>query len=120
MLKRLLKRKISKKIRSLRKKYKKTKKKLKNFLYLSKRKSKMGCNCGKSKKGTGDFVITDPDTRMFLCRQCPESRETSLVGLTCGRLAMPEYFDDGKQKNCGCILKLKTAMKKQRCPQGKW
>ena len=119
-MKRLLKRKISKKIRRLRKKYKNTKKKLKNFLYLSKRKSKMGCNCNKSKKADGNIIVTDPATRMFLCDLCAYSVETKIVGLTCGKLARPEYDDKGNELTCGCILNLKTKLKKARCPQGKW
>jgi len=80
----------------------------------------MGCNCGKSKKHAGDIVITDPESRMFLCRQCSYSKENSVTGLTCGTILMPTYDDNGKQLTCGCILKLKTKLKKQRCPQGKW
>ena len=80
----------------------------------------MGCNCGKSKKSPGNIVITDPDTRMMVCKMCPYSNDTALVGLVCGKLARPEHYEDGKEKTCGCILKLKTKLKKQRCPQGKW
>ena len=80
----------------------------------------MGCNCGKSKKHAGQIVITDPESRMFLCRQCRYSKENSITGLTCGTILKPTWDDNKKQLTCGCILKLKTKLKKQRCPQGKW
>tara|TARA_B100002019_G_C21005226_1_gene467266 strand:- start:400 stop:624 length:225 start_codon:yes stop_codon:yes gene_type:complete len=58
--------------------------------------------------------------RMMICRACPFSRETTGVGLTCGKLLRPEYDQYGNQLTCGCILKAKTALKNQRCPQNKW
>jgi|TARA_R110002074_G_scaffold199854_1_gene367672 hypothetical protein len=119
-MKRLLIKKFFKKIRKLRKIIKKIKKKFVKFLYLSKRKNNMGCNCGKSKKANGEVIITDVETRLFMCDICPYSVETPIVGITCGKLARPEYDDKGKELTCGCILKLKTKLKKARCPQGKW
>jgi len=74
----------------------------------------MGCNCGKSKKAEGKIIITDSKTRMMLCEMCPNSTKNSIVGLVCGKLAQPT------DKTCGCILKLKTKLRNQRCPQGKW
>jgi hypothetical protein len=80
----------------------------------------MGCNCGKSKKHDGTLSISDPKTRMWLCKVCPYSIDTPVIGLTCGKLLKPEYDENGKQLTCGCILTLKTKLKKTRCPQGKW
>tara|TARA_R110001583_G_scaffold3293_40_gene21442 strand:- start:2400 stop:2642 length:243 start_codon:yes stop_codon:yes gene_type:complete len=80
----------------------------------------MGCNCGKSKKGSGLVIIKDYDSRMFICKQCPYSRENKITGLTCGKLLKPTYDDNDNQLTCGCILKLKAKLKAQRCPQGKW
>jgi len=74
----------------------------------------MGCNCGKSNKGKGNIIITDEATRMMVCKMCPEINKVSVVGYVCGKLAQPT------ENTCGCILKLKTKLKKQRCPQGKW
>jgi len=74
----------------------------------------MGCNCGKSKKSEGTIVITDASTRMVICKLCTESNDNSALGLICGKLAQPT------DKTCGCILKLKTKLRNQRCPQGKW
>ena len=48
---------------------------------------------------------------MFICKLCPESKHNSVVGLTCGNLLVPEKFENGKEKNCGCILRLKTKLK---------
>jgi|TARA_R110000744_G_scaffold105586_1_gene201756 hypothetical protein len=119
-MKRLLIKKLFKKVRKLRKIIKNTKKKLVRLLYLSTRKDTMGCNCGKSKKSSGEIIITDPTTRLFMCDICTYSISTPIVGLTCGKLARPEYDSSGKEITCGCILNLKTKLKKARCPQGKW
>lgn len=54
--------------------------------------------------------------RMKICKACPSSVQTWGVGLTCGTFGRPSKA----KKTCGCILKAKTAMKNQRCPQGKW
>tara|TARA_R100001015_G_C4607068_1_gene162166 strand:+ start:901 stop:1143 length:243 start_codon:yes stop_codon:yes gene_type:complete len=80
----------------------------------------MGCNCGKSKKHAGETVITDSEARIFICKHCEYSKENSVTGLTCGTILKPTWDDDGNQLTCGCILKLKTKLRKQRCPQGKW
>jgi len=80
----------------------------------------MGCNCGKSKKSEGNIVIRDKEARMFICQSCKDSVTNSITGLTCGTLLKPTYDENKKQLTCGCILKLKTALKVQRCPQGKW
>jgi len=85
-----------------------------SVLYLFKRRIQMGCNCGKSKKSEGKIIITDPATRMLMCKVCPQSNKTAIVGLVCGKLAQPT------ENTCGCILKLKTQLRNQRCPQGKW
>jgi hypothetical protein len=87
-----------------------------SVLYLLKRRIQMGCNCGKSKKAEGNIIITDSATRMMMCKVCPESNEVAVVGLVCGKLAKPTT----KPATCGCILKLKTKLRNQRCPQGKW
>jgi hypothetical protein len=114
-----MKRLFRKKLKKLQKKYKNTKKKLSLFLYLSKRRNCMGCNCAKNKGHIGkrgkDVIISDPSARMFLCSMCPSSIENRIVGLTCGKLARPV-----KNETCGCILNIKTKLKDQRCPQGKW
>ena len=78
----------------------------------------MGCNCGKG--GSGTVIINDPAARMAICRKCPSSKLTPLVGLTCGTLLRPVKDDNGNEIECGCILNLKTKIKNQRCPQGKW
>ena len=57
----------------------------------------MGCNCGKSKKGAGLVVIKDYESRMFICRQCPYSKDNKITGLTCGTLLKPTYDEDKKQ-----------------------
>jgi len=80
----------------------------------------MGCNCGKSKKASGQVVITDTESRMFICKHCSYSKENVVTGLTCGTILKPTWDENKNQLTCGCILKLKTKMKKQRCPQGKW
>jgi hypothetical protein len=112
-----MKRLFRKKLRKYRNKFRVFKKKLYLFLYLSKRRKCMGCNCGKKRisKRSKDVIITDPEARMFLCSMCPSSIENRLIGLTCGKLARPV-----KNETCGCILNLKTKLKEQRCPQGKW
>jgi len=74
----------------------------------------MGCNCGQSKKSKGDIVITDQATRMMICKMCPQVTKSKVVGYVCGKLAQPT------ENTCGCILKLKTNLKSQRCPQRKW
>ena len=108
-----------KKLRKLQKKIRLIWKKLSIFLYLSKKRNCMGCNCAKNRGHIGkrgkDTVITDPEARMFLCSMCPSSIDNTLIGLTCGKLARPV-----KGKTCGCILNLKTKLKDSRCPQGKW
>ena len=88
--------------------------KLVAVLYLLKRRILMGCNCGQSQKAKGNIVITDPATRIVICKMCPQVSRNSVVGLVCGKLAQPT------ENTCGCILKLKTKLKRQRCPQGKW
>jgi hypothetical protein len=80
----------------------------------------MGCNCGKSKKHAGQTVITDSEARMFICQHCPYSKDNKVTGLTCGTLLNPTHDEDGNQLTCGCILKLKTKLRNQKCPQGKW
>tara|TARA_Y100000592_G_scaffold39085_1_gene62037 strand:- start:434 stop:763 length:330 start_codon:yes stop_codon:yes gene_type:complete len=88
--------------------------KLVAVLYLLKRRILMGCNCGKSKKSQGKIIITDASTRIMICKMCPQVNKLPAVGLVCGKLAQPT------DNTCGCILKLKTKLKRQRCPQGKW
>ena len=40
--------------------------------------------------------------------------------MTCGTLLRPEYDVNGNQLTCGCILKAKTLLDGQQCPQNKW
>ena len=63
--------------------------------------------------------LTQQD-RLNICYRCPYSKETFGVGLTCGTLLKPEYDRQGRQLTCGCILKAKTALRNQSCPQNKW
>ena len=58
--------------------------------------------------------------RLAICSQCPFVRQTMGVGLTCGTLLKPEYDRFGRKLTCGCILKAKTALPNQHCPQNKW
>ena len=58
--------------------------------------------------------------RLNICSRCPFSKQTFGVGLTCGTLLRPEYDRNGRQLTCGCILKAKTALRNQHCPQNKW
>ena len=88
--------------------------KLVAVLYLLKRRILMGCNCGKSKKSQGNIIVTDAATRIMICKMCPQVNKLPAIGLVCGKLAQPT------ENTCGCILKLKTKLKRQRCPQGKW
>tara|TARA_R100001129_G_C5257013_1_gene230008 strand:+ start:36 stop:374 length:339 start_codon:yes stop_codon:yes gene_type:complete len=88
--------------------------KLVAVLYLLKRRILMGCNCGKSNKSQGNIIITDSATRLMICKMCPQVNKVKALGYICGKLAQPT------DKTCGCILKLKTKLKGQRCPQGKW
>jgi hypothetical protein len=88
--------------------------KLVAVLYLLKRRILMGCNCGKSKKSQGNIIVPDAATRIMICKMCPQVNKLPAVGLVCGKLAQPT------ENTCGCILKLKTKLKRQRCPQGKW
>lgn len=58
--------------------------------------------------------------RLNICSRCHYSKQTFGVGLTCGTLLRPEYDINGRQLTCGCILKAKTALRGQNCPQNKW
>jgi len=102
------------KIKKFKRNIVKTVNKLFSVLYLLQRRILMGCNCGQSKKSQGNIVITDEATRMMICKKCPEVNKLSVIGHVCGKLAQPT------KDTCGCILKLKTKLKNQRCPQGKW
>ena len=61
-----------------------------------------------------------PQDRLNICMRCPFAKQTFGVGLTCGTLLKPEYDRNGRQLTCGCILKAKTALRNQSCPQNKW
>ena len=63
----------------------KTVNKFVSVLYLLQRRIRMGCNCGKSKKSKGNIIITDPKTRMMMCKMCNESNQSPIVGLVCGK-----------------------------------
>jgi hypothetical protein len=58
--------------------------------------------------------------RLNICVRCPYVKQAPVVGLTCGTLLKPEYDRNGRQLTCGCILKAKTALSGQSCPQNKW
>ena len=58
--------------------------------------------------------------RLQICRSCPFSRNTPGVGLTCGKLLRPDYDEYGRKLTCGCILRAKTLLPNERCPQNKW
>tara|TARA_R110000782_G_scaffold221391_3_gene308589 strand:+ start:347 stop:556 length:210 start_codon:yes stop_codon:yes gene_type:complete len=58
--------------------------------------------------------------RLQVCRSCPFMRNTPAVGPTCGTLLKPEYDMQGRKLTCGCILRAKTLMPNQHCPQNKW
>ena len=58
--------------------------------------------------------------RMNICSRCSYVKQTYGVGMTCGTLLKPEYDRNGKQLTCGCILKAKTMLGGQSCPQNKW
>lgn len=58
--------------------------------------------------------------RLSICRECPFSRNTSAVGLTCGTLLRPEYDINGRKLTCGCVLIAKTLLPNESCPQNKW
>ena len=58
--------------------------------------------------------------RLNICSRCPYSKQTYGVGMTCGTLLRPEYDRNGNQLTCGCILRAKTALSGQSCPQNKW
>lgn len=58
--------------------------------------------------------------RMNICSRCPYVKQTYAVGMTCGTLLRPEYDNNGKQLTCGCVLKAKTILSGQSCPQNKW
>jgi|TARA_R110000823_G_scaffold196102_1_gene327437 hypothetical protein len=105
---------LSKFRKKIKRKTLKTVNKFVSVLYLLQRRIHMGCNCGKSNKAKGNIIITDSATRMVICEVCTESNKNSVIGLVCGKLAQPT------KKTCGCILKLKTKIRSQRCPQGKW
>ncbi len=58
--------------------------------------------------------------RLNICGRCPYVKQTYGVGMTCGTLLRPEYDVNGNQLTCGCILKAKTLLDGQKCPQNKW
>ena len=64
----------------------------------------------------------DYKKRLSICSDCPDSRFSFGVGLTCGYFL--NIFPPGgiKPKNptCGCVLSMKTKIKKSVCPQSKW
>ena len=57
---------------------------------------------------------------MNICSRCPYVKQAYGVGMTCGTLLKPEYDRNGNQLTCGCILKAKTMLSGQSCPQNKW
>ena len=58
--------------------------------------------------------------RMDICKICKYSKMNKFVGLTCGDFGVPTIFQDGSNRTCGCSLELKTYIKEEVCPQGKW
>ena len=54
--------------------------------------------------------------RLKICSKCSELTFTKAINShTCGKFLFPKTGI-----SCGCILKLKTPLKKQSCPQSKW
>lgn len=53
-------------------------------------------------------------SRIAICTDCPSSKFTYGVGLTCGNFLRPT------EETCGCKLSWKVRLKNQKCPQNKW
>lgn len=53
--------------------------------------------------------------RMNICRTC---QHFTKVG-TCGTPVWGERLPNGEEL-CGCVMKVKTKLKRSKCPIGKW
>ena len=60
------------------------------------------------------------DKRIAVCGKCEMSEYSKNIGLTCGKFLKPTYDKQGNKLTCGCILRAKTLLPRERCPQNKW
>jgi len=63
-------------------------------------------------KAVGTYMTSEAkllsDKRLAICKECPESRDLFNRGWI-------NYCNI-----CGCMLKIKTRIKSNKCPKGKW
>ena len=70
------------------------------------------CNCpGDELAQQHKKSLENPKVRMSYCHACPKKQKNMIVGPTCGTLAIPEW-ENGKMTACGCILNIKTKLKR--------